>query len=511
MSDAQTHHSRLGELAGELGLHEHLCVIYDTQEEQFAAALPYLSVGLERGEKCLYLADENTAADVLEALRKGGTDIDSHLRKRSLGIISKNDVYLKTGRFDPDSAVGFWTEAATQAKADGFPGLRILAEMTWTLGESGAPAGLLEFESQISHMYRDHDAAGICQYNRAHFSPEVILGVIRTHPLVVYGGLVSKNPYYVPPDEFLKPNQPALEVERLLKNILEKEQASQTLRRSEERWRSVFENSAIGVELTDLHGRFLAANRVYQKLVGYTQDELRARSFLDITHEDFREANRALITELVEGKRQQFQIEKKYRRKDGTLIWVSNNVSLLPGSATVPRFLMALSEDITERKLAEEALRQNEQRYRDFVSHSSDGVWRMELGLLQLLKQGTVNIALARLLGDKVPQVAHFSLTDAVNAAKALLDPVRVPGEVIVDHQMGALQVDPLPCRVRGNENLHFRVMFEGLLGFHAILAAHTAMDDNHGLLAPEQRRDAGFEVTQRIAMLREDNKLLVR
>ncbi|HEY1468320.1 MAG TPA: PAS domain S-box protein [Candidatus Acidoferrum sp.] len=136
--------------------------------------------------------------------------------------------------------------------------------------------------------------------------------------------------------------------------------AEEALRKSEDRWRSVFENSAIGVALTDLNGRFLATNHVYQTMVGYTEEELRALRFLDVTHEDCREANWALITELLEGKRRQFQIEKKYRRKDGTSIWVSNNVSLVPGTETVPRFIMALSEDVTERKRAEEKLQRSE-------------------------------------------------------------------------------------------------------------------------------------------------------
>ena len=69
--------------------------------------------------------------------------------------------------------------------------------------------------------------------------------------------------------------------------------------RSEERWRSVFENSAIGVALTDLNGRFLATNPVYQKMLGYSDEELRALSFLDISHADYREANWALVAELL--------------------------------------------------------------------------------------------------------------------------------------------------------------------------------------------------------------------
>jgi formate hydrogenlyase transcriptional activator len=137
--------------------------------------------------------------------------------------------------------------------------------------------------------------------------------------------------------------------------------------RSEERWRSVFENSAIGVALTDLNGRFLATNSVYQKMVGYSEEELQTLSFLDITHTDYREANWALAAELRNGKRQQFQIEKQYRCKSGSLIWVSNNVSLVPGTESTPQFIMALSEDIRERKRAEEALRKSEQMKRSLL------------------------------------------------------------------------------------------------------------------------------------------------
>jgi len=152
-------------------------------------------------------------------------------------------------------------------------------------------------------------------------------------------------------------------------------EANLQVARSEERWRSVFENSAIGVALTDLNGRFLATNPVYQKMVGYREEELRALSFLEITHADYHEANRALAAELLEGKRQQFQIEKQYRRKDGSPIWVSNNVSLVPGTETMTQFIMALSEDITERKRAEEALHTSEERVRLILDSTAEGIF----------------------------------------------------------------------------------------------------------------------------------------
>ena len=155
----------------------------------------------------------------------------------------------------------------------------------------------------------------------------------------------------------------------------ERKLAEEALRKSEERWRSVFENSAIGVALTDLNGRFLATNPTYQTMLGYTEEEFQTVSFLELTHEDYREANWALVTELLEGKREQFQIEKQYRRKDGSLIWVRNNVSLVPGTESMARFIMALSEDITERKEAEAALQKSEERVRLILDSAAEGIF----------------------------------------------------------------------------------------------------------------------------------------
>jgi PAS domain S-box-containing protein len=109
--------------------------------------------------------------------------------------------------------------------------------------------------------------------------------------------------------------------------------------------------------------------------VGYTEEEPRAVNFLDLTPEDYREANWAPITKLVQGKRRQFQIEKKYLRKDGSLIWVSNNVSLVPGTERVPRFIMALSEDITQRKRGDEALQRSEAYLAEAQKSTHTGSW----------------------------------------------------------------------------------------------------------------------------------------
>src|ERR1044071_7176177 len=135
-------------------------------------------------------------------------------------------------------------------------------------------------------------------------------------------------------------------------------------------------------------------------MLGDTESEFLALSFLDITHENHRKANRDLVRELLEGKRDQFQIEKQYCRKDGSLVWVRNNVSLVREPENTPRFMLALSEDISERKQAEEALQKSEERARLILNSAAEGIFGCDA-------HGTClfcNTAAAHLLGYDAPE-----------------------------------------------------------------------------------------------------------
>jgi PAS domain S-box-containing protein len=130
--------------------------------------------------------------------------------------------------------------------------------------------------------------------------------------------------------------------------------STEALRRSEERWRTVFQNAPVAIGTLNLDGRFVTANPTFQRMLGYGEDELRSLTGLDITHEDDRAATRRLIDEMMAGGRQSYQMEKRYRRKDGQVIWVLVNTSIIPASGSTPAFFAGVVVDMTERKRAQE-------------------------------------------------------------------------------------------------------------------------------------------------------------
>jgi len=140
--------------------------------------------------------------------------------------------------------------------------------------------------------------------------------------------------------------------------VAQRRRTEETLRASEQRWRSMFEASAVGIALTDENRRFVAANEAFQKMIGYTAEELSHLGPVEITYEDDREATREMLDDMLSGRRADYHVEKRYRRKDGTVIWVRVSTARAPESGSSLHGIPTIIEDITERKRAEDALQE---------------------------------------------------------------------------------------------------------------------------------------------------------
>ena len=139
--------------------------------------------------------------------------------------------------------------------------------------------------------------------------------------------------------------------------------ANESLRQSEERYRSAFELSSVGIALVAIDGRWLRANRALCSFLGYSEDELLRLTFQDITHADDLADDLNLVSELLAGARADFQMDKRYLRKGGGIVWAQLSVSLVRDAAGRALHFISQIRDITERKDAERQLQRTNRLY----------------------------------------------------------------------------------------------------------------------------------------------------
>ena len=141
-----------------------------------------------------------------------------------------------------------------------------------------------------------------------------------------------------------------------------------TPRGSDDRlFRAIVESVAVGIAVADIDARLVRTNRELQEMLGYTAAELEGMSIGAITHRDDIDANLALLGELIAGRRDRYQMEKRYVRKDGSVVWGNVNTALVRDDQGRPEFVVATIEDIDARKRVEEGLQEAEARYRTLV------------------------------------------------------------------------------------------------------------------------------------------------
>ncbi len=146
--------------------------------------------------------------------------------------------------------------------------------------------------------------------------------------------------------------------------------ARQRERENEAMLAAMFERASLGIVMLDVSGRYVRANPQFQRMLGYTAEELAQKSVGDLTHSDDVEESWRILEDLVQGRRTHASYEKRYLRRNGQVIWVRNSATRLPDAGGRLRYIMATVEDITERRQAYEALRESEARLQAFTSHS---------------------------------------------------------------------------------------------------------------------------------------------
>ncbi|HET7479649.1 MAG TPA: PAS domain S-box protein, partial [Rubrobacteraceae bacterium] len=192
------------------------------------------------------------------------------------------------------------------------------------------------------------------------------------------------------------------------RDVTERRVAEETLRESEERFRATFDQAAVGVAIVGLDGNWLRVNDKLLGIVGYTSEEMRGLTFQDITYPGDLEDDLRGMRRMLEGEISTYTREKRYFKKDGSIVWINLTVSLVRDNSGEPGYFIAVIEDIGQRKEAEVALRISEEKYRTLFETMTQGVVYQDAGGRII----SANSAAERILGMTLEQMQGKTSTD---------------------------------------------------------------------------------------------------
>jgi DcmR-like sensory protein len=186
-----------------LGGVRHICAFFNSKEEEYETLLDFIKEGMEQNDRAAHFVACDCADQHRSRLREGGVDVDGAEARGQLKVATWDDAYLMDGHFDQDRQIKLLENVLKEGREAGFAQTRLVANMEWALEEKAGVEDIVEYESRLNYMLPKYSDPVICTYDLARFNAGVAMDILRTHPMVILGGVLQENPLYVPPDEFL--------------------------------------------------------------------------------------------------------------------------------------------------------------------------------------------------------------------------------------------------------------------------------------------------------------------
>ena len=191
-------------LAGsQLGDVRHVCAFFNSDDEEYRVLLPFIKDGFECGDKAVHVVGPEQHHNHLQRLAAAGIDAAAARHSGQFELRTSTETYLRDGRFDQDRMLQAFEQLAGGNTKGGFPLSRIVCHMEWAAEGRSHVDDLIEFESRVNDVWRSHDDAVICTYHLGKFGGDTVIDIMRTHPMIIIGGLLQRNPFFMPPEEFL--------------------------------------------------------------------------------------------------------------------------------------------------------------------------------------------------------------------------------------------------------------------------------------------------------------------
>lgn len=182
----------------------HVCAFFNSEEEEYRVLLPFIKDGFACGDKAIHVVNPNQRLDHLQRLTAVGIDAARAQQTGQFELKTNTEVYLRDGRFDKDRMVEVFEQVASASAKAGFPRSRIVCRMDWVVERGSYAHDVVAFESRVNEVWDRHEDAVICTYYLGKFGGDTVIDILRTHPMVIIGGILHQNPFFVPPQQFLR-------------------------------------------------------------------------------------------------------------------------------------------------------------------------------------------------------------------------------------------------------------------------------------------------------------------
>lgn len=190
---------------GTLGRQRHICALFKDIDEEHRVLRSFIKDGFDRGEKFFSIVDPSLRQEHLKRLGEVGINVERAMGSGQLEVRLWQDCQFRGDRFDQDAMLDLIEEVLHSGAAAGYPLTRFLGHMEWALLDKPGldDRSFVEFETRVNYVSPKYDDPLICAYDLSKFSASLIVDVMRTHPIVLVGGVLQENPFFVPPDQFL--------------------------------------------------------------------------------------------------------------------------------------------------------------------------------------------------------------------------------------------------------------------------------------------------------------------
>jgi len=185
------------------GRPHHICAFFNSIDEQHRVLRPFIKDGFDRGDKAFHLVDPGLREEHLRLLAEAGINVQEAMGAGQLEVRPWQDGPLHGGRFDQDTWLASFEQVLQSGPAAGYAQTRFLAHMEWALADLLGVDDLIEFEARVNYVIPKYENAVICAYDLTKFGASVVIDALRTHPVVIIGGLLQENPFFVSPDQLL--------------------------------------------------------------------------------------------------------------------------------------------------------------------------------------------------------------------------------------------------------------------------------------------------------------------